>query len=256
MQIIKIPAQDGAGKNFALKRPLFTYLDGMVNSGKARKAAFKMILITLVLVMFVPLAGLLATLIGSAMVAISVVLFVVWILFAIFTLYFFRDPNARVPSEKNLVVSPGHGKVDIIDRINAPSFMSGECQRISIFLSVFNVHVQNAPVSGRVVFFKYTEGEFMNAMKTECATCNENVLIGFETSEPAGARIGIRLIAGLIARRILPWVELGTEVSRGERISLIQFGSRVDVYLPLSADIKIKIGDRVVGGETVLAMLQ
>jgi phosphatidylserine decarboxylase len=228
----------------------------MVNSGKARKAAFKMILITLVLVMFVPLAGLLATLIGSAMVAISVVLFVVWILFAIFTLYFFRDPTARVPADKNLVVSPGHGKVDMVDMISGPIFMNGECQRISIFLSVMNVHVQNAPVSGRVFYFKYTEGEFMNAMKTECATCNENVLIGFEASEPADVRVGIRLIAGLIARRIVPWVELGTEVSRGDRISLIQFGSRVDVYLPRSAQIKIKVGDRVVGGETVLAVLE
>jgi phosphatidylserine decarboxylase len=228
----------------------------MVNSGKARKAAFKMILITLVLVMFVPLAGLLATLIGSAMVAISVVLFVVWILFAIFTLYFFRDPTARVPADKNLVVSPGHGKVDVVDTISGPIFMNGDCQRISIFLSVMNVHVQNAPVSGKVSYFKYTEGEFMNAMKTECATCNENVLIGFEASEPAGVRVGIRLIAGLIARRIVPWVELGTEVSRGDRISLIQFGSRVDVYLPRSAQIKIKIGDRVVGGETVLAVLE
>src|SRR5436190_2138850 len=131
----------------------------MVNSGKARKSAFKMIFITLVLVMFVPLAGLLATVIGSAMVVISIVLFAVWGLFAIFTLYFFRDPNARVPSEKNLVVSPGHGKVDMIDSVREPVFMGGECQRISIFLSVVNVHVQNAPVSGKVAYFKYTEGE-------------------------------------------------------------------------------------------------
>ena len=227
----------------------------MVNSGKARKAAFKMIVITLVLVMFVPLAGLLATLIGSAMVAISIVLFVVWILFAVFTLYFFRDPNARVPADKNAVVSPGHGKVDAIGMTSEPAFMGGECQRISIFLSVVNVHVQNAPVGGRVKHFKYTEGQFLNALKTESATHNENVLIGFEANEPAGTKVGIRLIAGLIARRIVPWVEAGTEVNRGDRISLIQFGSRVDVYLPRSAEIKIKLGDRVVGGETILAVL-
>lgn len=227
----------------------------MVNSGKARKAAFKMLVITLVLVMFVPLAGLLATLIGSAMVVISIMLFLVWIVFAIFTLYFFRDPNARVPADKNAVVSPGHGKVDVVDITSEPAFMGGECQRVSIFLSVFNVHVQNAPVGGRVAHFKYTEGQFLNAMKTESATHNENVLIGFEASEPKGTKVGIRLIAGLIARRIVPWVETGTEVKRGDRISLIQFGSRVDVYLPRSATIKIKIGDHVVGGQTILAVL-
>lgn len=227
----------------------------MVNSGKARKAAFKMIIITLVLVMFVPLAGLLATLIGGAMVMISFALFGVWVLFALFTLYFFRDPTAKVPAERNAVVSPGHGKVDVIDTTVEPAFMGGECQRISIFLSVFDVHVQNAPVGGRVGYFKYTEGQFMNAMKTECATNNENLLIGFNASEPRDTKVGIRLIAGLIARRIVPWVETGAEVSRGDRISLIQFGSRVDVYLPRSAQIKIKLGDRVVGGETVLAIL-
>ena len=184
-----------------------------------------------------------------------IIFLAVWIVFAIFTLYFFRDPNARVPADKNVVVSPGHGKVDAIGLTSEPAFMGGECQRISIFLSVFNVHVQNAPVGGRVKHFKYTEGQFLNALKTESATHNENVLIGFEASEPAGTKVGIRLIAGLIARRIVPWVESGTEVQRGDRISLIQFGSRVDVYLPRSAEIKIKLGDRVVGGETILAVL-
>ena len=228
----------------------------MVNSGKARKTAFKMILITLVLVMFVPLAGLLATLIGGAMVAISIFFFLLWVVFALFTLYFFRDPNARVPSDRSAVVSPGHGKVDVVDITTEPAFMGGECQRISIFLSVFNVHVQNAPVGGKVAHFKYTEGQFLNALKTESAALNENVLIGFEANEPAGTRVGVRLIAGLIARRIVPWVEAGTVVSRGDRISLIQFGSRVDVYLPRSAQVKIKLGDRVVGGETILAVLE
>ncbi|HPU56561.1 MAG TPA: phosphatidylserine decarboxylase, partial [Verrucomicrobiota bacterium] len=128
--------------------------------------------------------------------------------------------------------------------------------RISMFLSVLNVHVQNAPVGGRVAFLKYTEGEFMNAMKTECAECNENVLIGFEAAEPAGVKIGVRLIAGVLARRIVPWVQVGDEVARGDRISLIQFGSRCDVYLPMSAKIRVRVGERVVGGETVLAVLE
>jgi phosphatidylserine decarboxylase len=208
-----------------------------------------------VLVLIVPVVGFLATVIGVALVPISIFLCLVWLFFALFALYFFRDPTPRVPAGKNLVISPAHGKVDVLDTTTETSFMGGECQRISIFLSVLDVHVQNAPVSGKVVYYKYTEGQFMNAMKTECAACNENVLIGFESSEPSETKVGIRLIAGVLARRIVPWIKGGDEVARGERISLIQFGSRCDVYLPRSAEIKIKIGDRVVGGETVLAVL-
>lgn len=228
----------------------------MKHSGKARKAAFKMLAITLALVLLVPIIGFLATVVGTAMVGISIFLFVLWAAFAIFVLYFFRDPNPNVPTGAKLVVSPGHGKVDVIDTTIEAKFLGGECQRVSIFLSVIDVHVQNAPISGKVAYLKYTEGEFMNAMKTECATCNENFLIGFESSESPGTKIGLRLIAGVIARRIIPWIEVGDEVNRGDRISLIQFGSRCDVYLPLSAKIQVKLGDRVVGGETVIAAFE
>jgi phosphatidylserine decarboxylase len=228
----------------------------MKHAGKARKAAFKMILLTLVLAVLVPVIGTLAVVVGISAIAFSTFVFLVWFAFALFTLYFFRDPNARVPDGPGLVVSPGHGKVDVIDTVNEPLFMGGECQRISMFLSVIDIHVQNAPVSGRVGFFKYTEGEFLNAMKTECATCNENVYIGIESTEPRGAKVGVKLIAGVLARRIVPWVSQNDEISRGDRISLIQFGSRVDVYLPRSATIKVKVGDRVVGGESVLAAFE
>jgi phosphatidylserine decarboxylase len=161
-----------------------------------------------------------------------------------------------VPVGANLVVSPAHGKVDVIDRTTEPQFMGGECQRVSIFLSVFNVHVQNAPVGGKVGFLKYTMGQFLNAMRTESAIHNENVLLGFEVSEPKGQRIGVRLIAGVIARRIVPFVQVGDEIARGERISLIQFGSRADVYLPAGAKIKVQLGEHVVGGQTVLAVFE
>ena len=228
----------------------------MIHSGKARSAAFKMIFITLILVILVPIAGVLGYLIASAMVVVSVFLFLLWILFALFTLYFFRDPNAKVPAGAGLVVSPGHGKVDVIDTLNEPQFIHGECQRISMFLSVIDVHVQNAPVSGKVTYLKHTEGQFLNAMKTECATCNENVYIGIESTDPANEKIGMKLIAGVIARRIIPFAEIGDVIVRGDRISLIQFGSRVDVYLPHSAKIKVKVGDRVVGGESILAAFE
>jgi len=228
----------------------------MKHSGKARKAAFKMLMITLALVILLPVIGFLGTLIGGALMAVSIFIFLVWLLFAIFTLYFFRDPNARVPAGAGLVVSPGHGKVDIVDTLTEPQFMNGDCQRISMFLSVVDVHVQNSPVSGKVTYLKETEGQFLNAMKTECTTCNENVYIGFQSSDPANEKIGIKLIAGVIARRIIPFVQVGDDLARGDRMSLIQFGSRVDVYLPHSAKIKVKIGDRVVGGETVLATFE
>ncbi len=232
-------------------------LSAMKHAGKARRAAFKLILISLIAGFVIWAIIFFASIIGTVLAAISVpVLLVLWVLFSIFTLYFFRDPKPHVPMGANLVLSPAHAKIDVIDTTSEPLFMGGECQRISMFLSVFNVHVQYAPVSGKVSFFKYTMGQFINAMRTESAAHNENVLLGFETAEPHGQKVGVRLIAGVIARRIVPFVQAGEETTRGDRISLIQFGSRADVYLPLSAKIQAKLGDNVVGGETVLAILQ
>jgi phosphatidylserine decarboxylase len=158
-----------------------------------------------------------------------------------------------VPTGPDLVIAPGHGKVDVIDTATELEFMGGECQRISIFLSVINVHVQCAPVTGRIAFFRHTPGQYLNAMKTDSARFNENVLIGLDATEPRGEKVGVRLIAGTIARRIVPWISQNDTVQRGERISLIQFGSRVEVYLPRRAKIKVNLGDKVIGGETVLA---
>ena len=191
--------------------------------------------------------------IGGFILEIAGALAALWVLFALVTFYFFRDPDPLVPGGKNLVIAPGHGKVDAIDTTTEPDFMGGECQRISIFLSVFNVHVQNSPVTARVAYFKHTPGLYLNALSADSAKFNENVLIGLESAEPAGEKVGVRLIAGLIARRIVPWVRENDAIQRGERISLIQFGSRVDVYLSRQAKIKVKLGDKVVGGETVLA---
>ena len=225
----------------------------MKNSGKAAKAAQRMLLWTFVALAALAAMGMLAVFVGPVMVTVALGMFFVWVPFAVFTLYFFRDPDPRVPMGAGLVVSPGHGKVDVIDTVHEPYFMKGDCRRVSIFLSVFDVHVQNAPVSGQVEYFKYTEGKFLNALKTESAQHNENILIGITAADPNGEKIGVRLITGLIARRLVPWIAEGDQIQRGERISLIQFGSRVDVYLPMSAQITVKLGDRAVGGETVLA---
>jgi phosphatidylserine decarboxylase len=228
----------------------------MKHSGKAIKAALKLIGMTLVVLLVILVAGALALPKGGFCGVFCGVCASLWLLFAVFTLYFFRDPEARVPEGANLVLAPGHGKVDVIGTSTEPLFLGGECQRVSIFLSVFDVHVQNAPVSGKVACFQYTTGQFLNALKAESAIYNENVLLGFEASEPRGQKVGVRLIAGVIARRIVPFVQQGDEVARGDRISLIQFGSRADVYLPRNARIKVRLNDHAVGGETVLAVFE
>src|SRR2546423_2461186 len=185
----------------------------MKHSGRARRAAFKIIILSFIagailwaFVAAVSVIGFLGTLFGLP------ILLGLWLIFSVFTLYFFRDPEARCPPRTNVVVSPAHGKVDVIDKTTEAVFMGGECQRISIFLSVLDVHVQNAPVSGKVTFYKYTTGEFMNAMRTECADCNENVLIGLASTDPPGKQIGLRLIAGVIARRIVTFIKEADEV--------------------------------------------
>ena len=201
-------------------------------------------------------AAFLGKIIGGLILGAAGVLAGLWVVFVLFTFYFFRDPDPLVPAGANLVIAPGHGKVDAVDTTSEPEFIGGECQRISIFLSVIDVHVQNAPVTGRIAFFKHTPGQYLNALNADSAKFNENVLIGLESVEPPGEKVGVRLIAGLIARRIVPWVGQNDSVQRGERISLIQFGSRVDVYLSRKAKIKVKLGDKVVGGETVLAQFE
>jgi phosphatidylserine decarboxylase len=224
------------------------------HSGKASQSALHLILWSGVAVAGLLGVAFLAKFPGS--IVLAGVLGGLWVLFVAFTVYFFRDPDPLTPAGPNLVIAPGHGKVDTIDTTTVDDFMAGECRRISIFLSVFDVHVQNAPVTGRIAFFKHSPGQYLNAMRADCAQFNENVLIGIESAEPPGTRVGVRLIAGLIARRIVPWVAQNDAVRRGERISLIQFGSRVEVYLPKSAQVKVKLGDRVVGGQTVLALLE
>ncbi len=228
----------------------------MKNVGRARKAGFKLILISLIGVLIVLVLGLFTTFIGTLAVAVTPVLVVLWAVFSLFTIYFFRDPTSRVPVGARLVLSPAHAKVDVVDSCTETEFMGGPCQRISMFLSVLDVHVQNAPAGGKVSLMKYTAGQFLSAIRTESALHNENVLLGFELNDPPGKKVGVRLIAGVLARRIVPWVVEGQELVRGERISLIQFGSRAEVYLPEEAKIRVKVGDKVVGGETVLAVFE
>jgi len=225
----------------------------MKHAGKASRAAIRLIYWALVGLLVTMFAGVLAKLLGEFLVGIAGGLIGLWAVFAVFCLYFFRDPEPEVPTAPGLVVSPAHGKVDVIDEVSVPELAGERRRRVSIFLSVFDVHVQRAPVAGRVARVQHTPGKFLNAMRTDSAQFNENVLIAFEPTGRTGGPIVIRLIAGLIARRIIPWIDVGDGVARGERISLIQFGSRCDVYLPLDAVVRVALGDRVRGGVSVLA---
>jgi phosphatidylserine decarboxylase len=224
----------------------------MKHAGKARKAGFKIIVLSLVIV--ASMIAVWSFLAGQFMTAAAFGLGGVWLLFFVFSLSFFRDPTPTVPAESAIIVSPAHGTVDVIDETTEKTFMGGRCRRVSIFLSIFDVHIQNAPVAGRVSYLKHCPGKFVNAMRSDCGSYNENVLIGIESSEAPDERVGVRLIAGLLARRIVPWVAVGDEVGKGERTSLIQFGSRVDLYLPLNWRVTVALGSKVKGGETVVAL--
>jgi len=224
----------------------------MKHAGRARQAGLKIIVLSLVIVGAMIAAW--SYLAGRPLGVVAYALTALWLVFFVFSLSFFRDPDPAIPSEAAAIVSPAHGTVDVIDETTEKTFMGVRCRRISIFLSIFDVHVQNTPIAGRITYLKHCPGKFVNAMRSDCGACNENVLLGIESTEVPDERVAVRLIAGLLARRIIPWVATGDVVEKGERTSLIQFGSRVDLYLPLSTRITVKLGAKVKGGATVLAV--
>jgi len=228
-------------------------LAGMKHAGKARRAGLRIIFLTLIPALAVAVICHFSRGAGEWVRALGAVILLLWVLFAAFTFNFFRDPEARIPAGKGFIVAPAHGTVDVVDETTEGEFMGGTCQRISIFLNVFDVHVQKAPVSGKLRFEKHCEGQYLSATRSDCGTFNENVLLGFVPTEFPDRKLGVRLIAGLIARRIIVWTTTDETVAQGERISLVQFGSRADVYFPAGAKLKCKLGDKVVGGETVIA---
>jgi len=236
-----------------LKQFIFYF---MRHSGKALLAGLTLIARGLFIVAGIYAIGIAARYLLDSFSAVAYLPLILWILFSAYVFYFFRDPDPIVPQEKGVVVSPAHGKIDVIEEINEPEIFGGQCRRISMFLSPLDVHVQNAPVSGKVTVVKHTPGKFMAAMSKDCGLHNENVLIAFESPEVPGNKMGIRLIAGFLARRCIPWVKPGEQVNKGDRISIIQFGSRCDVYLPLQMKVVVNLGDKVKGGETILAKIE
>ncbi len=169
---------------------------------------------------------------------------------ALFPLWFFRDPDRRIPTEPGVVVAPGEGRVLLVEEADEPTYLGGRARKISIFLSIFDIHVQRAPAAGRVEYKVYKPGKFALAWLDKASEDNEQASVGIST--PHG-KVLVRQIAGFIARRIVTYPEEGQDVALGERIGIIRFGSRVDLFLPLDWDVTCAPGDRVVGGLTVLA---
>jgi phosphatidylserine decarboxylase len=174
------------------------------------------------------------------------------LLLAAFFLWFFRDPRRAIPAGAGLIVSPGDGLVTETASITTPE---GARQRISIFLSVFDVHVNRSPIGGVLTRVQYQKGQYLNAMNPASADRNEqNVVTVRGAGEDAGIEVTFKQIAGLLARRIVFNFKEGEKVERGQRVGLIKFGSRVDVLLPAAAELRVKVGDRVKGGASVLAV--
>ena len=171
-------------------------------------------------------------------------------LLAFFLLWFFRDPERAIPQDAGAVVSPGDGKVTDVSTV---SVGNQKQTRVSIFLSVFNVHVNRSPIGGVIRDVRYQRGKYLNAMNQASAELNEQNVV---TVEGDGHRVVFKQIAGLLARRIVFYPKAGDRLERGQRVGLIKFGSRVDVVLDASALVNVKVGDRVKGGASVLAYLQ
>jgi len=175
-----------------------------------------------------------------------------WVLsgLAVFVLWFFRNPEPTVPSDEDLVVAPGQGRVILIEEVDESSFIEGPATKISIFLSVFDVHVQRAPVSGTVKHKVYRPGAYAVAWADKASDDNEQSSLGIAAEH---GRVLVRQIAGLIARRIITDPAEGDPVTRGRRFGLIRFGSRVDLFLPPHWEILCRVGDRLTVGSSVMA---
>lgn len=167
----------------------------------------------------------------------------------IFVGFFFRNPKRDIPLQPDLVVSPADGVVMSVEKVIENRYIQAEAIRIRIFLNIFNVHVNRAPVAGTVGFQEYRPGKFLAAYKNEAAQLNEQNLVGFQDGD---FRVLVSQIAGLIARRVVSWVKPGDTLQRGERFGLIKFGSCTEIYLPSNVQVEVKKGDRVKGGETII----
>ncbi len=174
----------------------------------------------------------------------------VLLLLALWVAYFFRDPERVGERGRSLVVSPADGKLIMITEIDEPTFLQARALRLSIFMNVFDVHVNRYPVEGVIKYIHYNKGKFLNAATEKSSLENEQMSVGIDTGRH---RLLVRQIAGLIARRIVTYSKVGEPVRQGDRMGIIRFGSRVDVFLPSGSTVRAKLGDITTAGVTVLA---
>ncbi|HJW37910.1 MAG TPA: phosphatidylserine decarboxylase family protein [Candidatus Udaeobacter sp.] len=191
------------------------------------------------------------------LLAIVAALFCVWLslffLLLIFcTVAFFRDPERAVPADPNLIVAAADGTVMDIVETDENQVLKTKTRRVGIFLSIFDVHTNRAPIDGRVMYRQHRAGLCLDARRADCSEKNESMTWAFENPR---VTIVVRQITGAIARRIVAWAQIGDELKKGERFGMIRFGSRTELYLPLNAEVLVKTGDHVLGGSTIIARL-
>ena len=206
------------------------------------------------LVLAIALYGLSSVLPSSLVIAARTIA-IVSLLFALFCTWFFRDPERTASADNRSLLSPADGTVIDIREVQEPLYLKTTVKRVSIFMSVFSVHVNRAPMEGMLDFVHYHPGKFISAFKEKASLDNESMFIGIKDQASSRA-IAVKLIAGLIARRIVMYKKAPDELQRGERIGMIRFGSRAEIYCPLSAEIMVKKGDSVTAGETVVGILK
>jgi phosphatidylserine decarboxylase len=178
---------------------------------------------------------------------------IVVLVLTLFVLFFFRDPERTVPEGRGMVVSPADGRVIMIKDLFEPTYLKQDVKQISIFLSVFNVHVNRSPIEGTVELVRYNPGKFHVASVDKASLDNEQTAMVIADGRN---RILVKQIAGLIARRIVCYAKAGDTIKRGDRYGLIRFGSRVDIFIPKNADIKVRLGDRIKGARDVIAVMK
>ena len=173
-------------------------------------------------------------------------------LLALWVAYFFRDPERTGDRGEHLVIAPADGKIVQIAEVDEPAYMGGKAQRVSIFMNVFNVHVNRYPVTGTVGYVHYNKGKFLNAAVDKASLENEQSTVGIQSGRH---KVLVRQIAGLVARRIVTYSKVGDRATQGERFGIIRFGSRVDVFMPAGSKVHVKLGQLTVAGVTVVGEL-
>jgi phosphatidylserine decarboxylase len=223
-----------------------------MNEGKANKAAIRLLLWSVAGLAGLYLAAWVGHVLGGVIIAYYQVFLALWAVLVVAVLYFSRDPDPVEPSDLAAIVSPAHGKVDVIEDAVENEFMKGPCKRIAIRVSLFDVQVQYAPASGTVAHIQHRP-----AFKEKGGTADrETLLIGFEVVGQRDARLAVRLVGGTWGRRIVPWIWSGDVIPRCTRIGMMRPASRVDLYVPSHLKLRVNAGDEVTGGQSVVGKFE